>query len=379
MKVPLLDLGPQMAPLAAEIKAAVNEVIDSTQYILGPKVEAFEAEVASYLGTAHGVGVSSGTDALLVALMALEVGPGDLVLTTPYTFFATAGAVTRVGAVPVFIDIDPETYNMCPRALSAWCGEHPREVELVKAILPVHLYGQCAEMGAVLALAERHGIPIIEDGAQAIGASYPGADGVRKAGALGDLGCFSFFPSKNLGGIGDAGLVTMGDPELAARVRQLRMHGENPRYHHAFIGGNFRIDPIQCVALSVKLRHLEEWHEMRRRNAAFYDAGLSDVPVKTPVARYGREHHIYNQYVIAVESDRDGLRAHLTEAGIGNNVYYPVPLHLQECFAYLGYEAGDLPNAEHAAEHTVALPVYPEMTEEMLGYVVEVIRGYYGG
>ena len=377
MKVPLLDLRPQMAPLEEEIKAAVGEVIASTQYILGPKVEAFEAELSEYLGGAHVVGVSSGTDALLVSLMALGIGHGDLVLTTPYTFFATAGVIVRVGARPVFIDIDPETFNLCPEALRRWRGDHPDKLHQVKAVMPVHLYGQCADMAPILGVAAQHGWTVVEDAAQAIGAHYP-VDGTRKpAATLGELGCLSFFPSKNLGCIGDAGAVATRDEEVAARLRQFRMHGENPRYHHACIGGNFRIDPIQCAALSVKLPHLDGWNAARREHARYYDGAFADTAITTPKIAYTREDHVYNQYVIMTPGRREELRAHLLANGVGHNVYYPLSLHQQECFKDLGYRAGDFPASEDAAARSLALPVYPELTEEMQAYVVEQVLAFY--
>ncbi len=378
MKVPLLDLKAQLETIGPELHAAVAEVIDSTRYIGGPKVEELETKVAEYAGARYGIGVSSGTDALLVSLMALDVGPGDIVVTTAYSFFATAGAIARLGATPAFVDIDPETYNLCPDGLKTWFEEHPDDAERVKAILPVHLYGQCADMDPILAIARERGIPVVEDAAQAIGARYPSREGLRSAGAIGTLGCFSFFPSKNLGGIGDGGMVVTGDAALADRVRQLRNHGSNPKYYHPLIGGNFRLDAVQAAALLVKLPHLDAWHAMRQANARFYDERLTHPALKTPTCRYAAEHHIYNQYVLEVERDRDGLWDHLRQRGIGCEVYYPLPLHEQECFAGLGYRPGDFPRSEHAARHTLALPIYPELTDDMQEYVVEQIGAYYG-
>jgi dTDP-4-amino-4,6-dideoxygalactose transaminase len=396
MHVPLLDLKAQLQPLREEILAAVTEVVDSTRYIMGPRLEALEEEVAAYSGTQYGIGVSSGTDALLVSLMALGVGQGDLVITTPYTFFATMGVVLRLGARPVFVDIDPETYNIDPYLLDRTLEEHARAGKSIKAMIPVHLYGQCADMASIVSLAEQYSIPVVEDAAQAIGAVYPGVEEggpVRwqPAGSMGDVGCFSFFPSKNLGGIGDGGMVVTSDEALARRLRQLRMHGMAPKYYHAMVGGNFRMDPIQAAVLSVKLPHLPEWHRARRRNAARYNALFHEADlvaaqkVTLPKAVYsdlaGREthepdFHIYNQYVLRV-ADRDGLKAFLDDAGVGNEIYYPLPLHQQECLAGLGYGDVSFPEAERAARETIALPVYPELTEEMQQYVVDRVRVYY--
>ena len=395
MRVPLLDLKAQLLPLREEIIAAVTGVIDSTCYIMGPELEKLEKGVAEYCGAAYAIGVSSGTDALLISLMALDIGPGDLVATTPYTFFATMGAVLRLGARPVFVDIDPETYNIDPRLLAHTLADHERAGRPVKAIIPVHLYGQCAEMRTILELAARYNIPVIEDAAQAIGASYPmaAAGGVewRRAGAMGTTGCFSFFPSKNLGGIGDGGMVTTNDLALAERLRQLRVHGMAPKYYHSMVGGNFRMDPVQAAVLNVKLPRLPEWHRARRRNASCYnrlfaEAGLLDAgKVRIPTAVFaeqpgaeaaGADHHIYNQYVIRVEQ-RDALKAFLDKEGVGVEIYYPIPMHKQECVAGLGYNELSLPEAEKAAANTLALPVYPELTEEMQVHVVERIRTFY--
>jgi dTDP-4-amino-4,6-dideoxygalactose transaminase len=377
MKVPLLDLKAQLVSLEAEIKKAVLDVVDSTAYIMGPKVEELEKQIASYSGAGHGIGVTSGTDALLVALMALDLKQGDKVLTTPYSFFATAGVVTRLGAVPVFVDIDAKTYNLDPELLSDWFKKHPDQIKNVKAVLPVHLYGQCADMDPILKIAGQYGIPVIEDAAQAIGSTYPGAAGVRKAGTMGTMGCFSFFPSKNLGGIGDGGMVVTSDPALAEKLRKLRNHGAAPKYYHSLIGGNFRLDPVQAAVLSVKLPHLESWHEARRRNAAHYDAHLNVPGIVKPAAVYGSKHHIYNQYVLSVPDRRDGLRKFLSDNQIGNEVYYPVSFHEQECFRFLGYKHGDFPLSEHAAAHTIALPIYPELTREMQDFVISKIGEFY--
>jgi len=377
MRVPLLDLSAQLATIEADVKRAVLEVVESGRYVMGPKVEALEGAVARYTGVEHAIGVSSGTDALLLSLMALDVGPGDVVVTTPYSFFATAGAIARLHATSAFVDIDPASYNLDPRALAAWFDQAGDRAGRVKAIIPVHLYGQSADMDPILDVARAHGVPVIEDAAQAIGATYPSRDGVRKAGGMGDFGCFSFYPSKNLGGIGDAGMIVTHDEETAERLRQLRNHGAEPKYHHKLVGGNFRLDPIQAAVLLVKLPRLEDWHAARQRNAAYYDAHLDVDAVSTPGIAYDRADHTYNQYVISVSHDRDALRAHLADREIGSEVYYPIPLHEQECFASLGYRAGDFPNAEHAAEHTLAIPVYPELTPEMQDHVITAIAEFY--
>ncbi len=378
MNVPLLDLKAQYAELRDEIEPILKEVCESQYFILGPRVLEFEAQIAEYCGVGHGIGASSGTDALLVALMALEVGPGDAVITTPYTFFATAGCVARTGATPVFADIDPQTYNVSPAAVAAllenWSETHPGLNP--KVLMPVHLYGQMADMDPLCALAEQHGLAVIEDACQAIGAEYPSAVGTRKAGAMGRAGAFSFFPSKNLGGFGDGGMVVVNDDTLADRLRYLRNHGANPKYYHGMIGGNFRLDALQAVVLSVKLKRLEQWHAGRRENAALYDRLLADSVVATPEAVYADSGilnaHIYNQYIVRVP-DRDRVRAAMNAAGIGCEVYYPVPLHLQECFADLGHSEGDFPVSEKAARETLALPIYPELTDEMQEYVAKTL------
>ena len=395
MRVPLLDLHGQMAPLRDEILAAVTEVIDSTQYILGPKVERFEKNIAAYCGAGYGIGVASGTDALLAALMALGVTPGDAVLTTPYSFFATMGCILRLGARPVFADIDPKTYNIDPERMAEVLAQDARSGKRIKAIIPVHLYGQCADMDRILALAGQYGLPVVEDAAQAIGAVYPMKSGGKtvwhRAGSMGAAGCFSFFPSKNLGGIGDGGLITCNDPELAERIRIIRVHGGAPKYHHGVVGGNFRIDPIQTVVLDIKLSHLPEWHRARRRNAATYrrlfaEAGLLEHgAVSLPEAVYqaegvtvgeGCDFHIYNQFVIRAR-ERDGLLRHLISHEVGAEIYYPIPLHRQGCVAGLGYEALSFPQAERAAVETLALPIFPELTEGMQSFVVEKIAEFY--
>jgi dTDP-4-amino-4,6-dideoxygalactose transaminase len=373
MKVPLLDLKKQYQQIKPEILAVTREVYESQYFILGPKVEVLEREIAAYCGVKHAVGVSSGTDALIIALMAAGVGPGDSVITSPYTFFATAGAIARVGARPVFVDIDPDTYNLLPQniegVVSLGLKERP------KAVIPIHLYGQCADMEPILTAAARHRLVVIEDAAQAIGAVYR----KKPAGSMGAFGCFSFFPSKNLGAFGDGGIVTTDSAEIDERLRVLRVHGSKPKYFHQMIGGNFRLDALQAAVVSVKLKYLDRWTEARRLNARnyrelFHSAGLDEV-VTLPLEK--EERHIYNQFVISVADKREELRGVLEKAGIGTEVYYPVPLHLQECFAYLGYQKGDFPGAEYAADHTVALPIYPELSQDQQAYVVETIRNFY--
>ncbi len=377
MKVPLLDLKPQLNTIETEVKSAVLEVLDSTRYIMGPRVEELETKIAEYVGAQFAVGVSSGSDALLVSLMALDVGPGDIVVTTPYSFFATAGAIARLNAVPTFVDIELDTYNMSSKALRRWFETETDKRGRVKAIIPVHLYGQCADMDRILEVAQEYGVPIVEDAAQAIGAKYPSETGFKKAGNMGLLGCFSFFPSKNLGGIGDGGMVVTSDGGLAEKIRNLRSHGAKPKYYHGLIGGNFRLDPIQAAVLLVKLKYLDRWHAMRQENAAHYDEHLTAPGIKKPAVAYEREYHVYNQYVISVPDRRDSLREFLREHDIGSEVYYPVPFHEQKCFQYLGYKSGDFPNSEYAAKHTLAIPVYPELTTEMQDYVIEKLDSFF--
>ena len=355
MPVPLLDLQAQYRPLRDEILAAIARVCDSQRFIGGPEVEAFEREIAAAVQVPHAVGLTSGTDALLVALMALGIGPGDEVITPTFSFFATAGAVTRVGATPRFVDIDPLTYNVDPLAVEE--AVTPR----TKVVIPVHLFGQCADMDPILDLARRRGLAVIEDAAQAIGATYKG----RQAGSMGTAGCFSFFPSKNLGAFGDAGLLTAGDDILAHEVRLLRNHGAEPKYVHQRIGGNFRLDALQAAVLRVKLPHLNRWTAMRRANADRYDrlfAASAGAERITLPARVRDCRHIFNQYVIRVPH-RDAVKARLDAAGVSTEIYYPVPFHLQECFAPLGYRAGDFPAAEAAAAEVLAIPIYGELTE----------------
>ncbi len=377
MKVPLLDLKAQLAPIATEVKNAVIEVIESTNYIMGPKIEELEKQVAEYCQVKECIAVSSGTDALLVALMALDVTHGDLVITTPYSFFASAGVVARLGATPVLVEIDADTFNMDPKKLAEWFDKNKDKTSKVKAIIPIHLFGQCADMTPILEVASRYNIPVIEDAAQAIGATYPTKDGVRKAGSMGTIGCYSFFPSKNLGCAGDGGAVVTNDPVLGEKLRRLRTHGAKPKYYHSLIGGNFRLDPIQAAVLLVKLPHLEKWHQMRRENAHFYDEALNVAQIKKPKLAYGRQHHIYNQYVLLVENKRDELRDFLSKNDIGNEVYYPVSFHEQECFQYLGYKKGDFPISEHNARHSIAIPIYPELNRDMQQYVVEKLGEFF--
>jgi dTDP-4-amino-4,6-dideoxygalactose transaminase len=386
MQVPLLDLKPQYRPLAAEIQAVIEKVCASQGFILGPAVKELEASVAAYSQCKYGIGVSSGTDALLLALMALEIGPGDEVITCPFTFFATAGTVARAGARPVFCDMDAVSFNLSPATVGTFLTKHceRRGGDLinkstggrVKALMPVHLYGQVADMLPLMDLARDYGLRVIEDAAQAIGSED--ADHARAC-SFGDIGCLSFFPTKNLGAFGDAGMCVTNDAALAERMDILRVHGGKPKYYHSFIGGNFRIDEIQAAVLNVKLKHLDVWTAGRQENASFYDAAfakskLGDA-VQTPRAVAGGR-HIYNQYVIRAR-ERDRLRAHMASAGVGSEIYYPIPLHLQKCFEYLGYKAGDFPNSEAAAAETLALPIFPELTDMQLQYVVDTIAAFY--
>ena len=378
MAVPLLDLKAHHEPLHQEIMAALEQTFESQAFILGAEVGKLEERVATYCRAKYGIGVTSGTDALLIALMALEVGPGDEVITTPYSFFSTAGAVVRLGAKPVFVDIDPTTYNIDPAKISAAITVK------TKAIIPVHLYGQCADMGPIMDLAKCHNVSVIEDAAQAIGSEY--RDG-RLACSIGTIGCLSFFPSKNLGCLGDGGMAVTNDPDLAERMRVLRVHGSKPKYYHKLIGGNFRLDTIQAAVLNVKLNYLAGWTKRRQENATRYEdlfkqSGLvqqGKVKLPEPVYRnVGVKHyHIYNQFVMRVEQ-RDALLAHLRQKEIGAEIYYPVPFHLQECFLYLGYREGDFPESERAANETIAIPIYPELTTEQQTAVVEAIVAFYG-
>jgi dTDP-4-amino-4,6-dideoxygalactose transaminase len=387
--IPLLDLKAQYAPIREEIRSAFDRVADAQAFIGGPEVEALEKEIAAYSQCQFGVGVTSGTDALLVSLMALGIGPGDEIITTPYTFFATGGCIHRMGAVPVFVDIEPSSYNLNPTLIEA--AITPK----TKAIMPVHLYGQMADMDPIMAIAARHNLYVIEDGAQAIGAEYEG----HRAGSIGHFGCFSFFPSKNLGAFGDGGMITANDPALAHKAKLLRNHGAEPKYYHKLVGGNFRLDALQAAILRIKLRYLDGWTAGRQQNAERYrrlfaEAGLTidhrpstieDGPSSTvhrlssmvglPTEEPERR-HVYNQFVIRT-SRRDAVMAKLKEHKIGHEIYYPLPLHLQECFAGLGYKPGSLPESERAAKETLALPIYPELTEEMQASVVAAVAAAY--
>jgi len=384
--VPLLDLKAQFAQIRAAVMPVIEQVCASQRFILGDQVSALEAEIARYCGATFGIGVSSGTDALLLALMALGVGAGDEVVTSPFTFFATAGTIARAGARPVFCDIDPLTFNLSAAAVQNFIDRHCvlQAGKLVnrltggaiKALMPVHLYGQSADMDPLMAIAKQYHLKVIEDAAQAIGTEYRGA---VRAGSIGDVGCFSFFPSKNLGAFGDAGLCTAQDPDLAESMRVLRVHGGKPKYFHAVIGGNFRIDELQAAVLRVKLKYLDEWTAGRQRNAAVYDeafaaAALADK-LQTPKAVPGYR-HIFNQYVVRARR-RDALREFLAQRGVGTEIYYPVPLHLQKCFANLQYKPGDFPESERAAQETLALPIYPELTREQLEYVISAVGEFY--
>lgn len=373
MTIQTLDLKPQYEAIGADVQVAVLRVLESQHFILGPEVDSFEKEIAAHIGTRHAIGVSSGTDALLAALMALDIGQGDEVVTTPYTFFATAGAVSRLGATPVFVDIDPVSFNLDPDLLEA--SITPR----TRAIIAVHLFGQCLDMDRVLAVAQNASIPVIEDAAQAIGATHHG----KNAGTMSELGCFSFFPSKNLGGIGDGGLVTTDDPDLAYRLRILRNHGAHPKYTHHVIGGNFRLDAINAAVLRVKLPHLPRWAEGRRGLAGRYDeliTGTGLVGEDGPILALPRTApgagHVFNQYVIRVQR-REELREHMQQAGVSTAVYYPSPLHLQPCFRDLGYDRGSLPQSELASEQSLALPCYPELPRNAQEQVVRTMLEFF--
>ncbi len=378
--VPLLDLKQQYQSIRDEIRVAIERVMESQQLILGPEVEALEREVAAYSQCQFGIGVSSGTDALLVSLMALDIQPGDEIITTPYSFFATAGAIARMNAKPVFVDIDPATFNILPERIEAAISERTR------ALMPVHLFGQMAEMDSIMEIARRHGLTVIEDAAQAIGAEFKG----RRAGSIGDLGCFSFYPTKNLGGFGDGGMVTTNDPGLAERIRRLRNHGYTARYYNKEVGGNFRLDAIQAAVLRVKLKRLDEWTAARQRNAERYRTLFAEAQITCETVgesefinpkiislpfEADERRHIYNQFVISF-ARRDELQSFLKERHIGTEIYYPVPLHLQECFAALNQRKGDFPNSERATEVTLALPIYPELTAIQQMAVVQAIKEF---
>ena len=394
MRVPLLDLSEQYRALAAPIRAEIDAVLASQRFILGPQVKAFEKAIAAYCDAPHAIGVSSGTDALLAILMALEIGPGDAVITSAYSFFATAGCIARVGATPLFVDVDPKSFNLSPTALEWYIDNRCKRDShgqlrdsagrRIRAIIPVHLFGLCCEMDAIHAISERCDLEVIEDAAQAVGAEYLTAHmGPRKAGTMGEVGCFSFYPSKNLGAAGDAGLIVCRSEELAKRLRVFRQHGMEPRYYHDFIGGNFRLDEIQAAILKVKLSYLNTWSAARRAAADFYREeftrrGLLNriaLPAEPYRDRGLTNHHIYYQYVIRTDK-RDALRAHLAKCEIDTAIYYPLGLHEQKCFSYLGYNKGDLPETERAAGETLALPIYPEISREAQRYVVETIAEF---
>lgn len=384
INVPLLDLKPQYDRLRDEITAAVHEVMESQYFILGPKVAEFEKAVAAYTGAKHAIGCASGSDALLLALMALDIEPGDEVICPAYTFFATGGSIARLGAKPVYADIDPVTYNLDPNHVR----ELAKTCKRLKAIMPVHLYGQACDMDAFLALGKELNVPIIEDAAQAIGTLD---DTGAQVGTRGLIGCFSFFPSKNLGGFGDGGIMTTNDDAIAEKLAILRVHGGKPKYYHKVIGINSRLDALQAVVLDIKLRHLDQWHAGRKENAAFYDKAFAKAgaktseyplsaggfPLRTPTPAKAPARHIYNQYCIRVPAEmRDDLRQHMADHKIGTEIYYPVPLHIQECFAYLGGKEGDLPESEAAAKETIALPIYPELSTEQLAHVANTVISY---
>ncbi len=388
MKVPLLDLKGQYSSIKDEARRAIDDVCDSQNFILGPQVKELEEAVASYSDAGYGIGVSSGTDALLISLMALDVSYGDTVLTTPYTFFATGGVISRLGARPVFIDIDPDDYNIDTVKLRLAMEKAIKKGNKPKVVIPVHLYGQCADMDPIIKAASEYDIKVVEDAAQAIGAEYKG----RRAGSMGYIGCFSFFPSKNLGGFGDGGMVVTNDKQMAEKITILRVHGSSPKYYHKIMGGNFRLDTLQAAVVSVKLKHLDSWTIMRQKNAERYNelfkntglfnpekvsgSSVSKInPVSLPLVKYGNR-HIYNQYIIRAWK-RDELRKFLSDNEIGTEIYYPLPLHLQECYAYLGYKEGDFPHAEKAAQETLALPIFPELTADQQAYVVSKIAEFY--
>jgi len=382
LNIPLLDLKAQYKSIEEEIIAATMEVYQSQRFILGPKVEALENEIAAYTQVKYAVGVSSGTDALLISLMSANICPGDLVVTSPYTFFSTAGSIARLGAIPVFVDIDTHTYNIDPEKLEKKISTlNTEERSRLKAIVPVHLFGQCADMEDIIAIAKSFDVVIIEDAAQAIGAEYGFSDGLlKRAGSMGTYGCFSFFPSKNLGSFGDGGMVTTNDEKIYQELKIIRVHGSQPKYYHSTIGGNFRLDALQAAILLVKFRYLDQWTEKRRENARIYRElfarkGLEEIEL--PFEKKGR--HIYHQFVVKVDRKRDELKKYLVNQGIGCEIYYPVPLHVQECFRYLGYRPGDCPVSVEAAAQTIALPIYPELQYEQIEYIVEKISSFYKG
>lgn len=375
--IPILDLKAQYSTIKVEILAAINRVLESQQFILGAEVDVLEKDLADYCQCKYAFGVSSGTDALLLSLMAIGIKPGDEVITTPYSFFATSGSIVRLGAIPVYVDIDPATFNIQSDFIES------KITTKTKAILPVHMAGQAADMDPIIEIASRYGLHVIEDACQAIGADYKG----RKAGSIGDLGCFSFFPSKNLGGYGDSGLVTCNDEALVDKVSLLRNHGQRPKYHNRMVGGNFRMDAIQAAILRVKFSHLENWTETRREHAAIYGKLFAQRGISIPLADFGLMNgivlpieqgfgrHIYHLYMIRTKY-RDELSEYLKKNGIGNEIYYPIPLHLQECFSDMGFKPGDFPNSERASKESLALPIFPELTDAMLSRVVDTISEF---
>ncbi len=369
-QIPLLDLKAQHATLREEALSAVTRVIDAQAFILGKEVQQLEETTQAYCGARHAIGCASGSDALFLALLALDIGHGDQVLTTPYTFFATAGSIVRAGAELVFVDIEPRTFNMDMNRVESALARHRR----VKAVIPVHLYGAPAEMDELMSLTAKFGVKIIEDAAQSIGAEYKG----RRCGSIGDIGCFSFYPSKNLGGYGDAGMMTTNDDSLADKLRALRVHGSRRRYYHEWVGVNSRIDALQAAVLNVKFKYLDAWTAGRQRNAALYETHFRemDVAVVPPLPSASTTRHVYNQFVIRAQR-RDALQEFLRGRGVGTDIYYPLSLHQQECFASLGYRKGDFPESERAAAESLALPVYPELPQEDLRYVAESIRDFY--
>ena len=388
MNIPPLDLKAQYQSIREEINQKILEVVSSQRFVLGAEVEGIERELAAYSAIKFAVGVSSGSDALIISLMALEVGDGDEVVTTPFSFFATAGAIARQRAKPLFCDIENKSYNIDPAKLEELLREEIEERgnSSIKAIIPVHLYGQCAEMASIIALAKKYNLAVIEDAAQAIGAEYPEPGGVKKAGAMGSCGILSFFPSKNLGGYGDGGMVLTDDEKLAHKLMMLRRHGSRDKYFYDILGGNFRLDALQAAVLRVKLNYLESWQHKRRERASYYDkifkesGVLEEGLVQIPEALYRdsgiKNYHTYHQYVIKA-SQRDKLQEFLKESGIGTAIYYPLPLHLQKCFSYLGYKKGDLPVAENAATEVLALPIYPELTAAQQDFIVSSIIKFY--
>ncbi|MFL6529891.1 MAG: DegT/DnrJ/EryC1/StrS family aminotransferase [Chthoniobacterales bacterium] len=394
VQVPLLDLSHEYRSLREPIREAIDQVLATQQFILGPNVAALEREIAAYCGVPHAIGVSSGTDALLAIFMALGFGPGDGVITTAYTFFATAGCLARVGATPVFVDIDPATFNISPRAIEDYLTQRCRRDadgplrdergRIMRAIMPVHLFGLCCEMDAINDIADRFGLLVVEDAAQAIGAEYPAKRGVERAGAMATVGSFSFYPTKNLGAAGDAGMIVCRDEALAHKLRVCRQHGMEDRYFHKFVGGNFRLDEIQAAVLAVKLPFLDEWSAQRRAIAHFYREQMTTRSLTSQVQLPAEpfrgsdltNHHIYHQFVIRTEQ-RDALRAFLSEHGVGTAIYYPLGLHQQECFANLNYREGDLPETERACRESLALPIYPALTHEQQSFVVDTIAEFF--